>query len=158
MPPKRAAKRRGDGARLVAGLLQRERPGWPVDQRDDADEVQTSERLDSGDRDLLRPVVSLRHLAGMDDQHEAAAHHLSSGGRIELDGKDGCGFLIDPAAGAALAGEGPVVSISGDGGFLYACGELATVEPARPGLAAVEGLSDVEVIAVVAVASGCPVR
>ena len=36
----------------------------------------------------------------MDDQHEAAAHHLSSGGRIELDGKDGCGFLIDPAAGA----------------------------------------------------------
>src|SRR5436190_789888 len=36
----------------------------------------------------------------------------------------GCGF--PQALGAALAGEGPVVSVSGDGGFLYACGELAT--------------------------------
>ena len=36
----------------------------------------------------------------------------------------GCGF--PQAIGAALAGA-PTVSISGDGGFLYACGELATV-------------------------------
>ena len=35
----------------------------------------------------------------------------------------GCAF--PQALGAALAGAGPVVSISGDGGFLYACGELA---------------------------------
>jgi thiamine pyrophosphate-dependent acetolactate synthase large subunit-like protein len=37
----------------------------------------------------------------------------------------GCAF--PQALGAALAGAGPVVSVSGDGGFLYACGELATV-------------------------------
>ena len=36
----------------------------------------------------------------------------------------GCGF--PQGLGAALAGEGPAVSISGDGGFLYACGDLAT--------------------------------
>jgi thiamine pyrophosphate-dependent acetolactate synthase large subunit-like protein len=37
------------------------------------------------------------------------------------------GYAFPAAVGAALAGAGPVVSISGDGGFLYACGELATV-------------------------------
>jgi len=36
----------------------------------------------------------------------------------------GCAF--PQALGAALRGGGPAVSISGDGGFLYACGELAT--------------------------------
>ena len=37
-----------------------------------------------------------------------------------------------PAAlGAALAGTGPTVSISGDGGFLFACGELATMAQER---------------------------
>jgi thiamine pyrophosphate-dependent acetolactate synthase large subunit-like protein len=36
----------------------------------------------------------------------------------------GCAF--PQGLGAALAGAGPAVSISGDGGFLYACGELAT--------------------------------
>jgi acetolactate synthase-1/2/3 large subunit len=35
----------------------------------------------------------------------------------------GCAF--PQGLGAALAGAGPAVSISGDGGFLYACGELA---------------------------------
>jgi thiamine pyrophosphate-dependent acetolactate synthase large subunit-like protein len=38
----------------------------------------------------------------------------------------GCAF--PQALGAALAGTGPVVSVSGDGGFLYACGELATAK------------------------------
>jgi thiamine pyrophosphate-dependent acetolactate synthase large subunit-like protein len=37
----------------------------------------------------------------------------------------GYGFPL--SIGSALAGRGPVVSVSGDGGFLYACGELATV-------------------------------
>jgi acetolactate synthase-1/2/3 large subunit len=36
----------------------------------------------------------------------------------------GCAF--PQALGAALAAPGPVVSVSGDGGFLFACGELAT--------------------------------
>jgi acetolactate synthase-1/2/3 large subunit len=37
----------------------------------------------------------------------------------------GCGF--PQGLGAALSGSGPAVSFSGDGGFLYAAGELATM-------------------------------
>jgi acetolactate synthase-1/2/3 large subunit len=38
------------------------------------------------------------------------------------------GYAFPAALGAALSGvDGPVVSISGDGGFLFACGELATM-------------------------------
>jgi acetolactate synthase-1/2/3 large subunit len=47
----------------------------------------------------------------------------------------GCGF--PQGLGAALAGAGPVVSVSGDGGFLYACGELATLVQERIPLTAV---------------------
>ena len=37
------------------------------------------------------------------------------------------GFGFPAAVGAALADSGPTVAICGDGGFLFACGELATV-------------------------------
>jgi acetolactate synthase-1/2/3 large subunit len=37
------------------------------------------------------------------------------------------GYAFPAALGAALAGAGPTVAIAGDGGFLYAAGELATV-------------------------------
>ena len=37
------------------------------------------------------------------------------------------GFAFPAAMGAALAGRGPAVALCGDGGFLFACGELATV-------------------------------
>ncbi|HYP48533.1 MAG TPA: thiamine pyrophosphate-binding protein [Thermoleophilaceae bacterium] len=47
----------------------------------------------------------------------------------------GCAF--PQALGAALAGPGPVVSLSGDGGFLYACGELAAAAQERIPLTAV---------------------
>jgi thiamine pyrophosphate-dependent acetolactate synthase large subunit-like protein len=47
----------------------------------------------------------------------------------------GCGF--PQGLGAALAGAGPAVSISGDGGFLYACGELATAAQEQIPLTAV---------------------
>jgi thiamine pyrophosphate-dependent acetolactate synthase large subunit-like protein len=47
----------------------------------------------------------------------------------------GCGF--PQGLGAALASSGPVVSVSGDGGFLYACGELATLAQERIPLTAV---------------------
>jgi acetolactate synthase-1/2/3 large subunit len=47
------------------------------------------------------------------------------------------GFAFPAALGAALADTGPVVSVSGDGGFLYACGELATVAQERLALTAV---------------------
>ncbi len=47
------------------------------------------------------------------------------------------GYAFPAALGAALADGGPVVSISGDGGFMYACGELATVAQERIPLTAV---------------------
>ena len=47
----------------------------------------------------------------------------------------GYGFPL--SIGSALADAGPVVSVSGDGGFLYACGELATVAQERIPLTAV---------------------
>jgi thiamine pyrophosphate-dependent acetolactate synthase large subunit-like protein len=47
----------------------------------------------------------------------------------------GCAF--PQALGSALAGAGPAVSISGDGGFLYACGELATARQEQIPLTAV---------------------
>jgi thiamine pyrophosphate-dependent acetolactate synthase large subunit-like protein len=37
------------------------------------------------------------------------------------------GYAFPAALGASLAGGGPVVAVAGDGGFLYAPGELATV-------------------------------
>ncbi len=37
------------------------------------------------------------------------------------------GFAFPASLGAALAGAGPAVCVCGDGGFLFACGELATV-------------------------------
>jgi thiamine pyrophosphate-dependent acetolactate synthase large subunit-like protein len=47
----------------------------------------------------------------------------------------GCAF--PQGLGAALAGTGPAVSISGDGGFLYACGELAAAKQENIPLTAV---------------------
>jgi len=47
----------------------------------------------------------------------------------------GCAF--PQGLGAALAGVGPAVSISGDGGFLYACGELAAAKQENIPLTAV---------------------
>ena len=41
------------------------------------------------------------------------------------------GFGFPAALGAALADTGPTVAICGDGGFLFACGELATVAQER---------------------------
>jgi acetolactate synthase-1/2/3 large subunit len=37
------------------------------------------------------------------------------------------GFAFPASLGAALADTGPTVCVCGDGGFLFACGELATV-------------------------------
>jgi thiamine pyrophosphate-dependent acetolactate synthase large subunit-like protein len=61
-----------------------------------------------------------------------AAHPLSGPRRLAYPmgwGTLGYGFPL--AIGSALAGRGPVVCVCGDGGFLYACGELATVAQER---------------------------
>ncbi len=68
----------------------------------------------------------------------AAFHGVTRPGQIQWPvGWGTLGFAFPAALGAALAGAGPVVSVSGDGGFLYACGELATVAQERLPLTAV---------------------
>jgi acetolactate synthase-1/2/3 large subunit len=47
------------------------------------------------------------------------------------------GYAFPAALGAACGHDGPVVSVSGDGGFLFACGELATAAQERLALTAV---------------------
>jgi len=47
------------------------------------------------------------------------------------------GYAFPAGLGAALAGTGPTVAISGDGGFLFACGELATMAQEQIPLTAV---------------------
>ncbi len=47
------------------------------------------------------------------------------------------GFAFPAAIGAALGSSAPVVSVSGDGGFLFCCGELATVAQEQVPLTAV---------------------
>ena len=47
------------------------------------------------------------------------------------------GYAFPAALGAALAGAGPVVAVAGDGGFLFACGELATMAQEKIPLTAV---------------------
>jgi thiamine pyrophosphate-dependent acetolactate synthase large subunit-like protein len=47
------------------------------------------------------------------------------------------GYAFPAALGAALADAGPVVAVAGDGGFLYACGELATMAQEKLPLTAV---------------------
>ena len=61
-----------------------------------------------------------------------ALHPVSAPRRLAYPmgwGTLGYGFPL--SIGSALARTGPVVSVSGDGGFLYACGELATVAQER---------------------------
>ena len=41
------------------------------------------------------------------------------------------GYAFPAAMGAALAEAGPAVAVAGDGGFLFACGELATIAQER---------------------------
>jgi acetolactate synthase-1/2/3 large subunit len=68
----------------------------------------------------------------------AALHPVSAPRRLAYPmgwGTLGYGFPL--SIGSALAGAGPVVSVSGDGGFLYACGELATVAQERIPMTAV---------------------
>jgi acetolactate synthase-1/2/3 large subunit len=58
----------------------------------------------------------------------AAFHPLSGPRRLAYPvGWGTLGFAFPAAIGAALGTTDPVVSVSGDGGFLFACGELATV-------------------------------
>jgi thiamine pyrophosphate-dependent acetolactate synthase large subunit-like protein len=58
----------------------------------------------------------------------AGFHTPSAPRRLQIPlGWGTLGYAFPAALGASLAGTGPVVAVAGDGGFLYAAGELATV-------------------------------
>ena len=62
----------------------------------------------------------------------AGFHTPSAPRRLQIPlGWGTLGYAFPAAIGAALAGTGPVVAVAGDGGFLYAPGELATVAQER---------------------------
>lgn len=68
----------------------------------------------------------------------AAFHPVSGPRRLAYPvGWGTLGFAFPAGIGAALGAVGPVVSVSGDGGFLFACGELATVAQEKIPLTAV---------------------
>jgi acetolactate synthase-1/2/3 large subunit len=68
----------------------------------------------------------------------AAFHTSAAPRRLQVPlGWGTLGYAFPAALGAALAGAGPVVAVAGDGGFLFACGELATMAQERLPLTAV---------------------
>lgn len=57
----------------------------------------------------------------------AGFHRFAASRRLQYPmGWGTLGYAFPASIGAAVAGTGPVVSVSGDGGFLFACAELAT--------------------------------
>jgi len=68
----------------------------------------------------------------------AGFHQVSGPRRLSYPvGWGTLGFAFPAAIGAALGSSSPVVSVSGDGGFLFCCGELATVVQEQVPLTAV---------------------
>jgi acetolactate synthase-1/2/3 large subunit len=62
----------------------------------------------------------------------AGFHTPSAPRRLQIPlGWGTLGYAFPAAMGAALAGSGPAVAVAGDGGFLFACGELATIAQER---------------------------
>jgi acetolactate synthase-1/2/3 large subunit len=62
----------------------------------------------------------------------AGFHRVAAPRRLQYPmGWGTLGFAFPAALGAACSGAGPVVAVCGDGGFLFACGELATAAQER---------------------------
>jgi thiamine pyrophosphate-dependent acetolactate synthase large subunit-like protein len=62
----------------------------------------------------------------------AGFHTASAPRRLQIPlGWGTLGYAFPAGLGAALAGGGPAVAVAGDGGFLFACGELATIAQER---------------------------
>jgi thiamine pyrophosphate-dependent acetolactate synthase large subunit-like protein len=92
-----------------------------------ADEPQAAALLEIFDRVLPREAVVVADMC-------IPGYWLGGYRRVPLPGKlayplgwGTLGFGFPASLGAALAGAGPTVCVTGDGGFMYACGELATV-------------------------------
>ena len=120
----RAAAARADGAGVRAGLARERSRGRRLPRGDGA---RAARRRDRGLRHV-HPRLLARRLP----QHpgrRASSRTRSAGARSAAP---------SPRASAPRSpGAGPALSVSGDGGFLYACGELATAAQERIPLTAV---------------------
>ena len=129
----------GDAAEATAALAEREEQRGGLDAlRKRLEGVRAAVRsdLEQSDAEALGFVDALERALPLDAVVVAdmcipgywlgALHRPAAPRRLLYPlgwGTLGCAF--PQALGAALAGGGPVVSVSGDGGFLYAAGELA---------------------------------
>jgi acetolactate synthase-1/2/3 large subunit len=136
----------GDAAELTAALADRvaAHHGDPA-ERVAAARAEACERLDSR---ALRFLDAIRFAVPADGivvadmcipgYWLAGFHSPPAPRKLQVPlGWGTLGYAFPAALGAALAGAGPVVSVSGDGGFLFAAGELATLAQEKIPLTAV---------------------
>ncbi|MBS1869323.1 MAG: thiamine pyrophosphate-binding protein [Actinobacteria bacterium] len=137
----------GDAARVVDALVPRvaTRPGLPALRRRlrelseavaaavAADEPQATALLDVMARCLPADAVVVADMC-IPGYWLAGYRQVPAPRKLAYPvGWGTLGFAFPASLGAALAGAGPVVCVTGDGGFLFACGELATaVQEAIP--------------------------
>ncbi|HEX6388102.1 MAG TPA: thiamine pyrophosphate-dependent enzyme, partial [Solirubrobacteraceae bacterium] len=129
-----------DAGLALEGLAGRVRPGapWAGDLRAleaetfaeiaaDAATAQAAEYLASLERALAPGTVVFADMA-VPGYWASAYHPVREPRSLHYPmGWGTLGFALPASVGAAAAGVGPVVSLNGDGGALFALGELATV-------------------------------
>jgi thiamine pyrophosphate-dependent acetolactate synthase large subunit-like protein len=141
----------GDARRVLEELLPRVAPrrdrsalarrlgavGVQVAAAVAADEPQAAQMLESLERVLPADAVVLADMCI--PGYWLAGYRRVPGPRQLLYpvGWGTLGFAFPASLGASLAGAGPVVCVCGDGGFLFACGELATLAEIRTPLTVV---------------------
>jgi thiamine pyrophosphate-dependent acetolactate synthase large subunit-like protein len=128
----------GDAAPVTAALAERLEPRPPIGEELERLRASALAELERDHPEEMRFVAAFREAVPADAVVVAdmcipgywlgALHPVSGPRRLAYPmgwGTLGYGFPL--SIGSALAGTGPVVCVCGDGGFLYACGELATV-------------------------------
>jgi acetolactate synthase-1/2/3 large subunit len=138
----------GDAARLTAALAERLPPRAAIEGLADRLHEVRADACASLDGGALR-FLDAMHFALPDDAIVVADmcvpgywlagfHTPAAPRRLQIPlGWGTLGYAFPAALGAAVAGTGPVVAVAGDGGFLFACGELATMAQERIPLTAV---------------------
>jgi thiamine pyrophosphate-dependent acetolactate synthase large subunit-like protein len=132
----------GDAAPVTAALAERLEPRPPIGKELERLRASALAELERDHPEEMRFVAAFREAVPADAVVVAdmcipgywlgALHPVAGPRRLAYPmgwGTLGYGFPL--SIGSALAGTGPVVCVCGDGGFLYACGELATVAQER---------------------------
>ncbi|RKS08961.1 acetolactate synthase-1/2/3 large subunit [Nocardiopsis sp. Huas11] len=130
----------GDAALVLAALAERvtRRPADPTAAAEVARvRAAVAARLDAQDLAAERAVLAAVRAALPDDAPSCwdmtmlaywawSAWEPRRGPMFSAQGAGGLGYALPAALGAAAAGGGPVLAVSGDGGAMYSIAELAT--------------------------------